>query len=181
MATRCKIILEDWGGYRVAVYRHFDGHPKGVFSDMRFVLGDERSAHGGSPAVYDAAYQAARLITAAQVSEFIQGSKGLDGYGVISPDHKQGDLAYTYHFNRDQVSVFDHYEGKEIFSGPVSEALQRWAEYRGCHIIPEVWEALMQGDRKTVVSLLEAAMQVPMGMLTDSQIVQAVLRASTGR
>ena len=170
MATRCNITIDDeTGKYRI--YRHWDGYPKGVISDLKVMFDNGLSG-------YDSEYFLANFIFYAKLNDMrrakARGSKGKyweTGYGVCSPNCEHDDLEYKYTLSRkkDRIAIeeydFDTYEFRTVFNGTIKEAIEEYAEEGGCHISPEVFQEQDQdqdeeGKASSFSSSLDARGQV---------------------
>ena len=99
MSTRCTIKIKCLhSGIEYQIYRHSDGYPRGVLSDLRVLW-----EHGYKPLI-DPEYFLANFIFLAKFSvlktlekEGLTGLKTwLCGYGVCSKDCEHGDIEYKY-------------------------------------------------------------------------------------
>jgi hypothetical protein len=146
MSTRCRIeIACRWGTYRI--YRHSDGYPEGVISDLYLL-----SKNCDMTPASDPEYFLANFIFYSKLSFWLTevwNSGNLKTweycYGVCEPNCDHGDLEYTYRILAD--GIIEIYEcgirtpdGKPrlTFKGTLEEAYKRYCEssiYKeGCHL-----------------------------------------------
>jgi len=150
MSTRCTIKIKDpYTGAEYKIYRHCDGYPQGVLSDLK-VLFDN-----GHRPLNDPEYFLANFIFLAKLSALkyakkhnLMGMKSwLSGYGVCAKECKHGDLEYKYTIygrkkkytieTRIKIEKWDWEKNKwkTIFDGDIIDAFQIWADDpKGCHL-----------------------------------------------
>jgi len=148
MATRCSITIRDEYGKEYRIYRHCDGYPEGVVSDLQIFM----SAYDRSP-VESPEYFLANFIFYAKLALWERYKKKKRAskpwefnYGVCSPNCEHGDLEYKYLIYPKDGKVmlkierfsYETMSFKEIFNGEIEKAFERWAESGGCHLEPEL-------------------------------------------
>jgi len=148
MGTRCSITVRDIYGDEYRIYRHNDGYPEGVVSDLLVFT----RAYDRSP-VESPEYFLANFIFYAKLARWVKyrnkrrASRPWEfNYGVCSPKCEHGDLEYKYLiYPKDgkvmlKIEKFDYNKGefKEIFNDEIEKAFERWADSGGCHLEPEL-------------------------------------------
>lgn len=148
MATRCSITVQSVDGKKYRIYRHNDGYPEGVVSDLLVFT----RAYDRSP-VESPEYFLANFIFYAKLARWVKyrnkrrASRPWEfNYGVCSPNCEHGDLEYKYLiYPKDgkvmlKIEKFDYNKGefKEIFNDEIEKAFERWADSGGCHLEPEL-------------------------------------------
>jgi len=153
MTTRCSITIKQ-GEQSYRIYRHADGYPEGVLSDIKVVL--YLTDRGRFDGLNDAEYFLANLIFYAKVSFYERYRfKGVGswiwecGYGVCNPNCEHGDLDYKYLIDADTNTItiykFDYSDNTfvEIFNGTLGEAFEKYTKgYEGCHVDAELIKSL---------------------------------------
>jgi len=158
MTTRCTITVQSIDGKKYRIYRHHDGNPECVVSDLHLFM----QFYKRSP-VEDPEYFLANFICMAKmhllgvylgtltgVMKVVRAGPGsswnellLSGYGVCAPDCEHGDLEYKYLiYPKDgkvmlKIEKFDYGGGefREAFNDEIRGAFKRWAREDGCHLI----------------------------------------------
>ena len=151
MATRCTITVRDEEGCEYTIYRHHDGHPECVVSDLWALI----QFYNMSP-MRNAGYFLANLIFYAKLPMWLESKDGkIDpilkwwefGYGICPENCKCGsDLDYRYLIYPKDGKVmlkieqfsYETMNFKEIFDDKIEKAFEKWAESRGCHLKPEL-------------------------------------------
>mgnify|MGYP000132524729 CR=1 FL=1 len=143
MATRCSITIKSVDGQVYRIYRHNDGAPEAVLSDLRILT----QVYDRNP-VEDPEYFLANFIFYAKLRFWKLYSSNDDlpfkpwelGYGVCQPKCEHFDLAYRYLIykldNKVRIKIEER-EGddyKIIFDGDIRKAFEKWAKEEGCHI-----------------------------------------------
>ena len=157
MATRCTITVQSADGKKYRIYRHHDGHPECVVSDLHLFM----QFYKRSP-VEDPEYFLANFICMAKmhilgvylgtrigVMEVVRAEPGsswreliLSSYGVCAPDCEHDDLEYKYLIYPINGKVMlkiekFNYESRafrEVFNDEIEEAFKRWVREDGCHL-----------------------------------------------
>jgi len=150
MATSCTITVRDEEGRKYAIYRHHDGYPEGVVSDLRVLI----QFYNMNP-VRNAGYFLANFIFYAKLAMWLKAKEGkIDpvlkgwefGYGICPKNCGcGGDLDYRYFiYPKDDKIIlkierfsYESMNFKEIFNGEIEKAFEKWAESEGCHLEPE--------------------------------------------
>ena len=144
MSTRCIITIEDRiNKYRI--YRHHDGYPNGVISDLKILLDNKLS-------INDPEYFLANFIFYAKLNILKKSKNDINrikswelGYGVCSPTCEHDDLAYKYTLSNSNGRIiieekdYDTQEFKIIFNGNIKKAIEKYSEEGGYHISPEIF------------------------------------------
>ena len=144
MATRCTITMRGLNGREYRIYRHYDGYPEGVVSDLWvFTQLYNRSFFE------DPEYFLADFIFYAKLAWMKSGEGKIGkyrhweyGYGVCAPDCEHGDLEYKYLIYPKNGKVmlkieridYESREFREVFNDEIEEAFKRWAREDGCHL-----------------------------------------------
>ena len=144
MSTRCTITIGD-GINKYRIYRHHDGYPNGVISDLKILFDNNLS-------IDDPEYFLANFIFYTKLNILKKSKNNISrikswelGYGVCSPNCEHDDLAYKYSLSNlnDRIIIeekdSDSQEFKTIFNGNIKKAIEKYAEEGGCHISPEVF------------------------------------------
>ena len=155
MATRCTITVQSADGKKYRIYRHHDGHPECVVSDLHLFM----QFYKRSP-VEDPEYFLANFICMAKqhifyvylgtrlgVIEIVKSGAPwsellLLSYGVCAPDCEHDDIEYKYLiYPKDgkvmpKIEKFDYEsrEFREVSNDEIEEAFKRWARDDGCHL-----------------------------------------------
>jgi hypothetical protein len=119
LATRCNVIVEDNGGYRIFMYRHNDGYPESVLPALAPILSalrnnkDKDNSHDNifvqsrleriADLKKSAAYVAAKI---EDIEETINGEKTYRPFEFTTDIH--GDIEWLYTLNVDTTEL--HYE-----------------------------------------------------------------------
>lgn len=140
MATRCTIAIKE-GKQVFKIYRHWDGYPEGVLSDLKAAL--VLSERG----LEDPEYFLANFIFLGKL-----GMSGWQlGYGVCGSKHEHGDLeyAYTLWLAKDKVTPMIEIQHRDVFT-------DEWSvEFRGT-----LWDAFVKyGIGKEGCHINEVAME----------------------
>lgn len=140
MTTRCDITVED-GEHKYRIYRHTDGYPKGVISDLKVMLDNYDRKPDTDPE-----YFLANFIFYAKLGSFLRSDipkwvKNWEySYGVCEPNCEHSDLEYRYIIKGDKIRIerFDYVSKRfaEVFNGPIKKAIEKYAVDGGCHISP---------------------------------------------
>ena len=165
MGTRCVIRI---GGYQI--YRHSDGYPEGVISDLYLFSRN----YSRSP-LEDPEYFLANFIFYCKLSFWLtdinfRDCKGWEyTYGVCSSRCRHDDLDYIYEFDKDgrlRIYEFD-YDGeeavkREIFRGTLLQAYLEFclnSPYKdGCHLNVKVFnipKSIIESINKSIEVLGE--------------------------
>ena len=146
MSTRCSITIADKNNsYRI--YRHSDGYPEGVLSDLKLMLQN----YDRCP-LEDPEYFLSNFIFYAKLSHYLS-YRGTEysknkfwelGYGVCEPNCEHEDLNYRYTLN-DKLIIEEWNWGSKsfakIFEGSFDEAFNKYKiDETGSHISKEVFE-----------------------------------------
>ena len=163
MATRCTITVRDKFGREYRIYRHGDGHPEGVVSDLYLLT----QFYNRSP-IEDPEYFLANFIFYAKLSLWVSEHdefkrhknplfRGWEyGYGVCASNGEPNNREYKsllpreldykyliYPFGSKVMLKIERfsYESmnfKEIFNDKIEKAFEKWAKSEGCHLKPEL-------------------------------------------
>jgi len=149
MTTRCKINVKDSYGVWYSIYRHADGYPEGVISDVKAFMESYHDPYGEA---HGADYWLMNFAFYCKLKHFFLSSKnnfdhlkGWEyGYGICNQECKHGDLDYEYWIDleKQRVIIVDYHrynDEKTIFDGFLVEAFKKYAsgnrfKYGGCHI-----------------------------------------------
>jgi len=148
MGTRCSITIRDRYGKEYRIYRHCDGYPEGVLSDLQTLM----RVYDGSPVESPERFLADFIFYATldwwmrrynkKRRNKKQGSQLAPfDYGVCSPDCEHGDLEYEYLIYPKDGKVMlriVQVPYKIIFNGEIESAFERWAVDGGCHVNPKL-------------------------------------------
>ena len=155
MATRCSITVQSVDGKKYRIYRHHDGNPECVVSDLHLFM----QFYKRSP-VEDPEYFLANFIFMAKLHihfvylgtlfrtiRVVSGSGSwsdllLFSYGVCAPDCEHDDLEYKYLIYPKDGKVmlkiekldYESREFREVFNGEMEKATERWVREDGCHL-----------------------------------------------
>lgn len=157
MATRCHIEVKAFGK-TYKLYRHSDGYPEGVLSDLRVFLENYERARYYDCFLDDAEYLLSNFSFLAKLSGVLEGIRWDIGYGVCSPKCEHWDTEWKYVLRRKGVTPMIAIYRKEFgekpeddrwvleFDGTLAEAIDKWGwEFpEGCHIRKHVFEFLKQ-------------------------------------
>jgi len=152
MATRCSITIKSVDGQVYRIYRHNDGAPEAVLSDLRILT----QVYNRNP-IEDPEYFLANFIFYAKLRLWKLYSSNNDlpfkpwelGYGVCQPNCEHADLDYVYYIYpmdgkvRIHILERDGDAFKSLFDGNIRKAFEKWAKEEGCHI---TW-SLFTGDK----------------------------------
>jgi len=151
MATRCTITVRGEEGCEYTIYRHHDGHPECVVSDLWVLV----EFYNMSP-MRNAGYFLANFIFYAKLPMWLESKEGKidpmlklweSGYGICPKNCKcSSDLEYKYLIYPKDGKVmlkierfsYETMSFKEIFNGEIEKAFEKWAESEGCHLEPEL-------------------------------------------
>ena len=152
MAIRCSITIRDMTGREYRIYRHGDGRPEDVVSDLwlfsrfydRYIFEDPE-------------YFLANFIFYAKLRLWIKYKDEVReqklsfkpwefGYGVCAPNCEHGDLEYKYLIYPKngkamlKIEKFNYasQEFEEIFNDNIRKAIEKWAREEGCHLKQEL-------------------------------------------
>lgn len=141
MSTRCSITIKSGEkGYRI--YRHHDGYPEGVLSDLKLFSDN----YGRGPRD-DPEYFLATFIFYAKLSDYLyteypKQKPWETGYGVCSLDCQHGDLDYEYTFENGEWHVCPKHpeHGEPKTSGSLEDLIKHYGYSPSCHINPAVFD-----------------------------------------
>ena len=158
MATRCVITIRDKHGKEYSIYRHNDGYPEGVVSDLHLL-----SLFYKRNPIDNPEYFLANFIFYAKLSFWMDDHKIYKvtedevwksweyGYGVcasnqefkcIVPRHL--DYRYLIYPKDDEVMLkiemfsFTAMDFETIFDGKLERAFEKYANGKGCHLKPDL-------------------------------------------
>lgn len=150
MSTRCSIRING-GDVEYRIYRHHDGYPKGVISDIKQMV-----ENYSRNMLYDPEYWLANFIFYAKLSWYLEDEGDMkkrsweNGYGVCSPDcvhvmkmDRDWEYIYTIYKKKDEAWIkIEHVYTGEEEEMPLDEAIRRWGDAfpDGCHISKKIFE-----------------------------------------
>lgn len=173
MTTRCSITIKE-GKRRYRIYRHSDGYPEGVLSDLKILL--SKSSRGAMLGFTDSEYLLANFIFYAKLSSYerYKGTRYFTqygwecNYGVCSPDCEHGDLDYKYTIDADKGSIkiekynYDRKSFEVIFNDSLEKAFEKYTangEFKnGCHI-SQLLLSIIEREVKALNELFEVEMK----------------------
>jgi len=154
MATRCVIAIKDKHGKEYSIYRHNDGYPEGVVSDLHLLTLFYMKNPTNNPE-----YFLANFIFYAKLSAWtnwreIYEEKGDEaykcweyGYGVCASNRefkcvvpRYLDYKYLIYPKDDKVMLkieafsFTAMDFETIFNGELERAFEKYANGKGCHL-----------------------------------------------
>jgi len=146
VSTRCKIeVVTPYGSY--AIYRHSDGYPEGVISDLWLFSRNYSRSPAEDPEYFlaDFMFYCKLSFWLNEVCEDCDLRLWEYGYGVCKPECEHGDLEYIYKIvGNERIEIYEcgirTPDGKPrlIFDGTLDEAYRKYGEngcYReGCHL-----------------------------------------------
>jgi hypothetical protein len=158
MSTRSFIMLKD-GKRTYKIYRHSDGYPEGVISDL-----DVCMKSGGRFQLSDPEYFLANFIFYAKLDGFLDKDYGYEtensghrswelGYGVCCTTCHHGDEQYLYMIDcrKGTIKIYECNEEelrtkriKPMFDGPLAEAIKKWSNGKGCAIDGEFLQKMKE-------------------------------------
>jgi len=171
MSTSCKInIIEEWkteDGVKtivVSIYRHSDGYPEGVLSDIKVFMDNYHDPNGS---IHGVDYWLMNFAFYCKLSNIFTGISLNStftnwfeyGYGICSESCKHGDLEYEYWIDlkkgKIKIMKFDWKKNKwkKEFEGTLKKAFEKYAKSNGYHLYKESFRIMDFVNKKEILKI----------------------------
>ena len=136
MTTRAVIKARDRWGSTAILYRHNDGYPQGVISDIKVFIDNYHDKYGD---LHGVEYWLANFMFYAKLTCLVEQYKWFEkeykrkkikdhqlfhelGYGILSDGKIPSDVEYIYELDllNERIKIIDTYENKVIFDGSLT-------------------------------------------------------------